>query len=838
MMAIFHTQTHFANVRVSITLALERLTDWYWHYLGQLKCRVVKLRFAGNCIFYTLTFCTMIALLSALLVAHQLSVSLQTSLKTHLVWSTIHNRVTSLRHLAGDVAATANDVFETSDTNLQLKRFDVSATGFKTLLADLEADIRTKLPPDSSHDLMRVLSAAGDELQALITHNHASFDLYAQGQNGAVFLELRAARRYHGELVSQLDAATEALREVEERQNVGLRGEVDGSNGLIYLFYLAIALLFCAFTVYSLRVVDELQNRDSELELLTFDFEQRIAVHTLELSKANDKLDLALESMDHGLVLFGPDGQPLAMNRRLLDLANRAHKIAPAEMTFRALLGAIGLSQSDADEPMLGVDAHLPTESKSAHHEHAISDGRVYITDLKSVSNACFLATIKDVTQERRALAEIESLANKDSLTGLANRTAFQLELAKTIRDSCGSAKTALLCLDLNRFTSVNDSLGHAVGDELLKQVAQRIKGRVRSTDVIARLGGDEFAVIQSDTRITENAGIVAARLIEAMAVPFEVGGNIIQLGANVGIALAPDDSLDGGELMKMSEIALHKAKTDGKNTHQFFETGMDQLVRNQRVLEHDLRFAAANNAFELHYQPLLDLTTDAIVGFEALIRWRHPERGLVSPLDFIPLAEELGLIGQIGAWVMKQACVDAVTWPSQMSVAVNLSADQFNPKTLPGEVISALEGSGLSSNRLELEITESIVLEDTTVVLDLLHQLKSIGVRISMDDFGTGYSSLAYLHKFPFDKIKIDRSFVDRIDIKPASLAIVRAVMSMSRSLGISTTGEGVETIQELQCLRAEGCTQAQGYLISKPVLAAAIPELITLQQGRKLAA
>ena len=287
-----------------------------------------------------------------------------------------------------------------------------------------------------------------------------------------------------------------------------------------------------------------------------------------------------------------------------------------------------------------------------------------------------------------------------------------------------------------------------------------------------------------------------------------------------------------------MAEIALHKAKADGRNTLQFFEAGMDRLISKRRELERDLRLAAAANAFELHYQPLLDLASDAIVGFEALIRWRHPTRGLVSPMEFIPLAEEIGLIKQIGAWVMKQACQDAATWPENMSVAINLSADQFDRQSLPVDVMSALTESGLSATRLELEITESVLLKDTAVVIDVLHQLKAVGVRIAMDDFGTGYSSLAYLHKFPFDKIKIDRAFVAGIDTKPSSRAIVRAVASMSMSLGIETTGEGVETVMELQCLRNEGCTQAQGYLISRPVPGTAVPALIASCKHRSKAA
>ena len=557
---------------------------------------------------------------------------------------------------------------------------------------------------------------------------------------------------------------------------------------------------------------------------------------TQDLLVVVGKLELALESIDHGLALFSSDGQPLVVNRRMIELAGRGGGVAMENMNFQSLLRAIGLLETRPNEET--TDYRMPSDGTSIHHEYTFSDGSVYVTDLKPLSNAGILATVKDITKERRAQAEIDYLAHNDPLTGLANRAFYQLELGKTIERTKGVSKTAVLCLDLDRFKTVNDALGHAVGDELLKHVAQRIRRNVRTTDVVARLGGDEFAVIQMDVHQPENVGVVAKRLVDVLAQPFDIGGNAIQLGATVGIALTPDDSIDGQELMKMAEIALHKAKADGRNTLQFFEAGMDRLISKRRELERDLRLAAAANAFELHYQPLLDLASDAIVGFEALIRWRHPTRGLVSPMEFIPLAEEIGLIKQIGAWVMKQACQDAATWPENMSVAINLSADQFDRQSLPVDVMSALTESGLSATRLELEITESVLLKDTAVVIDVLHQLKAVGVRIAMDDFGTGYSSLAYLHKFPFDKIKIDRAFVAGIDTKPSSRAIVRAVASMSRSLGIETTGEGVETVMELQCLRNEGCTQAQGYLISRPVPGTAVPALIASCKHRSKAA
>jgi len=588
------------------------------------------------------------------------------------------------------------------------------------------------------------------------------------------------------------------------------------------------------FSAVRTTILEYLRDRHSQAMRLKSGL--RSTWRTGGLLAAVGKLDLAMESIDHGLALFGPDGQPLVMNRRMIEMATRGGGVVLENITFQSLLLAIGLVKTRPNEEVAVY--RMPSDGTPIHHEYALSDGTVYLTDLKTLSNGGILATVKDITKERRVRAEIDYLAHNDPLTGLLNRASYQRELSQAIERAKGVSKTAVLCLDLNRFKTVNDALGHAVGDELLKHVAKRIRHNVRTTDVVARLGGDEFAVVQLDVHQPENVAVVAKRLVDVLAQPFDVGGNAIQLGATVGIALSPDDSMDGQELMKMAEIALHKAKTDERNTLQFFEAGMDRLISKRRELERELRLAAAADSFELHYQPLLDLASDAIVGFEALIRWRHPTRGLVPPMEFIPLAEEIGLIKQIGAWVLKQACQDASRWPENLKVAINLSADQFDRQSLPLNVASALAESGLSANRLELEITESVLLKDTAIVLDLLHQLKAVGVRIAMDDFGTGYSSLAYLHKFPFDKIKIDRAFVAGIDTKPSSRAIVRALTSMSRSLGIETTGEGVETVMELQCLRDEGCTQAQGYLVSRPIAGGDVAALIASYKCRSLAA
>jgi predicted signal transduction protein with EAL and GGDEF domain len=356
------------------------------------------------------------------------------------------------------------------------------------------------------------------------------------------------------------------------------------------------------------------------------------------------------------------------------------------------------------------------------------------------------------------------------------------------------------------------------LGDKLLKEVAVRTRKCLREGDTLARLGGDEFVILQTQVNQAEDASTLAARVVQEIGDPFDLDGHQVTIGVSLGIAIAPGDAASSDELLRNADMALYRAKSDGRNTYRFFEPEMDRLMQARRTLELDLRKAIANNEFVVFYQPLIKLETEEICGFEALVRWNHPVRGLVPPLDFIPLAEETGLIVPIGDWVLRSACAEAAKWPKDIRVAINLSPIQFKTRNVCQAVVSALAHSGLEARRLELEITESVLLLDNVSTLETLHQLRSLGVRISMDDFGTGYSSLSYLRSFPFDKIKIDRSFVHDLERNEDSKAIVRAVTGLGASLRMSTTGEGAETRAQVDCLRMEGCTEAQGYFFSKP--------------------
>ena len=449
------------------------------------------------------------------------------------------------------------------------------------------------------------------------------------------------------------------------------------------------------------------------------------------------------------------------------------------------------------------------------------------------------LVAIIDVTERRQAEARIAYMAHHDALTGLANRVLFNQNLKEALTHVHQRGEgLAVHFLDLDHFKSVNDSLGHPVGDVLLKAAADRLAGCLRASDTIARLGGDEFAVIQSPLDAPDEAGELAGRLIAAASERFEISGHEIVIGASIGIAVSPGDGDSAEALLRNADMAMYRAKSEGRGTSHFFEPEMDRRMQARRLLELDLRRALITNQFELHYQPLVNLRSEELTGFEALLRWRHPERGMVAPAEFIPLCEEIGLIVPIGEWVLREACRQAAAWPHDIKVAVNLSSIQFRNRGVIEAVMSALAYSRLAPARLELEITESVLLGETEANLATLHRLRQIGVRISMDDFGTGYSSLSYLRSFPFDKIKIDRSFVRELTERPDCIAIIRAVTGLGQSLGIATTAEGVETTEQLMRLREEGCTEVQGFLFSAPRPASELAALIESRGRRQTAA
>lgn len=440
---------------------------------------------------------------------------------------------------------------------------------------------------------------------------------------------------------------------------------------------------------------------------------------------------------------------------------------------------------------------------------------------------------IRDLRERKESEEKLRFLARHDHLTGVYNLTTFQDRLERAFNGIADGGAFALLSIDLDHFKSVNDTLGHPIGDKLLQQVASIIQGSVGEADTLARVGGDEFVVIQTGQEQPYGAMLLADQIVDALSGPFEIEGHGVTIGASVGIAIAPENAGDAKTLIAHADLALYKAKTDGKGRFRIFEPELDQKMRARRAIEADLRNAVATEQFELHYQPIVNARTQRITGFEALLRWIHPTRGFVSPAEFIPIAEEIGIMGKLGAWILNAACTEALNWHGDLWVAVNVSPTQFEGRHLLDDVATALQKSSLPAHRLRLEITEGVMLESTDSTIETLHRLRNLGVRIAMDDFGTGYSSLSYLSSFQFDTIKIDRTFIsDRITSKHSE-AIVRAVIGLGCSLGMSTTAEGIETIEQLEQLKIDGCTEMQGYLFSKPVSAREVAELLRHNEG-----
>ena len=534
----------------------------------------------------------------------------------------------------------------------------------------------------------------------------------------------------------------------------------------------------------------------------------------------DDAIERYLAFLSNGYLFVDPRGRVIGCTpnaERILRALDPHLAPASAPQDFlRALAGHTGTSFEET-----AALARADGPGGLRHHEiEILVEGRTIEVKLHPVADGGWAITFEDVSLRRATEADTAAMARLDVLTKLPNRLMLRERLDEALaRLQRMGEGCALLLIDLDRFKPINDTLGHPAGDALLEKVADRLRTTVRPTDTVARLGGDEFVIIQSAVAGVASTEALARRLIDLLGRTYIIEGQLLSIGASVGIALAPGDGVDADKLLKQADLALYQAKLGGRGTYRFFEPSMDALMQVRRQLELDMRQALARREFELHYQPQLDLKNDELVGCEALIRWVHPQRGRIPPLDFIPLAEDIGLIIPIGEWVIRQACRDAASWPLPLSVAVNVSPAQFKSERLVETIVSALASSGLPATRLEIEITEGVLLHENETTLRTLHRMRDLGVRVSMDDFGTGYSSLSYLRSFPFDKIKIDRSFVKDMQNKPEGDAIIRAVSGLGRSLGMTTIAEGVETPEQMARIRAEGCTEIQGYLISKPV-------------------
>lgn len=531
------------------------------------------------------------------------------------------------------------------------------------------------------------------------------------------------------------------------------------------------------------------------------------------------RLEVVLGNMSQGFCMFGADRRLVLANEQYVSLYNLPRERIVEGISLREVLElrvANGVYAGDDPAAYIEERMHCVEDGQYKRVIHQLVDGRVLAVTHKPLPDGGWLTTHDDITELQRIEERIAYLAHHDSVTGLPNR----ISLRNRILANCTRGQDfVVLCLDLDHFKNVNDTLGHPVGDQLLKTVAERLKDCVAEGDCVARLGGDEFAVIHASSDLPGAASALATRICEVLREPFDLDGHQVVVGVSIGIAISPIDGRTPDDLLKNADLALYRAKEDERGSFRFFEAEMDRRMKERRQMETDLRAALNAGQFDLLYQPLVDARTNTISGFEALLRWNHPERGVTAPADFIPLAEEIGLIVPLGEWVVREACAEAAAWPEHIRIAVNVSAAQFRSGKLVSMVINALSATGLPPGRLELEITEAILLQYSQSTLQTLHMLRNLGVHITMDDFGTGNSSLSYLRSFPFDKLKIDGSFLKDLSDDAESQAIIRAVAHLGNSLGMITTAEGVETEEQLNRVVAEGYGEIQGFLYSAPL-------------------
>jgi diguanylate cyclase (GGDEF)-like protein len=549
------------------------------------------------------------------------------------------------------------------------------------------------------------------------------------------------------------------------------------------------------------------------------------------------QFDTALNNMPHGLCMFRADGRLAVMNHRFSEMMQLPDDFVERGASASDIIDAcvVSGSISAASGKMILSEVENTRARDMITTDPDVTRGRSLSWAFQPMAGGGAVVLLEDVTERRNAEARITHLARYDELTALPNRVNFRDEIGRLLANQRGAEQmSALLFVDLDQFKQVNDTLGHPCGDQLLCAVADRLREMLRPEDFVARFGGDEFVVFQQNIHSAEDAAVLARRIVDRLSERYKIDNHLVEIGASVGIAMA-SRGVSADTLLKNADMALYRAKADGRGTFCFFRDEMAQTVEARRILELDLRKALANEEFELYFQPLVNLKSGRIATCEALLRWNHPVRGTVSPVDIIPIAEDMGLIVDLGRWILRKACMECMKWPEAVSVAVNFSPQQFHQRDILGEVRYALEVSGLPADRLEIEITESSLLRNTQLTHDVLSQLHALGVRISLDDFGTGYSSLSYLHNFPLQKVKIDRSFLEGID-SDRPLTLLRGVARLSADLGMAVVVEGIETNEQLELISADGTvTEAQGYLFSRPVPAVRVRQLLNASHGRR---
>jgi diguanylate cyclase (GGDEF)-like protein len=672
--------------------------------------------------------------------------------------------------------------------------------------------------------------------------NHLSFGIVIFDEKREVVFCNERYREMYGLSPEQVKPGTPTSELIRHRLSLGLKVQVAPDDYVRERIGRDIALdttvqefadgRIIAYTVYPVPGGGGMATHEDITE--REELNVRLKKH-YELSKTqeealrvkNFQFDTAINNMSQGLCFFDSDHRLIVCNDRFVEVYNiPADRIRPG----MKLTEIVDLRIEAGSFPAMTREEYISWRNGVASSNVAkdsiveLQNGRTIKIRHRPMPGGGWVATHEDITEQRRSEVKIEYMAHHDALTDLANRVLLNDRLEQALARVQHGEMVAVHHLDLDQFKAVNDTFGHPCGDKLLRTVAERLRGLVGEADTIARMGGDEFVIVQATIADPADATALAQGVIEALSEPYDIDGQQAVIGVSIGISVGPGDGSNPDKLLRNADLALYRAKSDGRGTFRFFEPVMDLQMQTRRVMEQDLRKALPSGEFELYYQPVVNLASKEISGFEALIRWNHPSKGMISPADFIPLAEEIGFIVPMGAWVIRQACATAAQWPDNLHVAVNISAIQFRSPGLMQVIVNALAATGLAPTRLEIEITESVLLHNKEATLAVLHQLRALGIRIAMDDFGTGYSSLTYLQSFPFDKIKIDRSFVKNITENSSSLNIVRAVAALANGMGMTATAEGVETAEQLHSIASEGCTEMQGFLFSRPLPAAEI--------------
>ena len=561
-----------------------------------------------------------------------------------------------------------------------------------------------------------------------------------------------------------------------------------------------------------------------------------------QLARVNQWFEVALNNMARGLSMFDAEQRLIVCNKLYREIYGLPEELTRpgtplADIVRYHVMRETGRSSpEDIELQREWIANHIAelARGKSFTHTQHLTGGRTILVTNQPLSDGSWVDLQEDITERRQAEEKISWLARHDALTEVPNRFHFHEQLETALQNLQPGDGLAVHWIDLDHFKDVNDDFGHPVGDALLKSIGARLHATVRRPDFVGRLGGDEFAIVQSGVTSKDQAIAFADRMLRTLSEPHQLMGHTVVAAASIGVALAPEQGRTADELLKNADLALYHAKSIGRGAYVLFDPDYGYEKQSRRRLEADLKVALQSQQLELYYQPIRDVKTREVKWCEALMRWHHPQLGLVPPSDFIPLAEETGLIVAMGEWALHQACKDASTWPEQVGVTVNLSASQFCGGALYKTVEAALSRSGLAPNRLELEITESVLLRDDTSTLATLHRLRNKGVRIALDDFGTAFASLSYLRSFPFDTIKIDRSFVRDLPQRADCAAIIEAVASLARKLDMRSVAEGIETSEQLAAVTSSGCDEVQGYLFNRPVTASEISKILTSKLGR----